>query len=116
MTVMTTGIAHQSDASLIEDLTSFYTGGNISWYGGALVTESDPASITVRMWDPDQEEGVFKDYIITAQQIRDAFDTVREQGYLCCEHPIAEDQFGYACANDFDVIVQQACYGEVVFG
>lgn len=36
--------------------------------------------------------------------------------YLCCKDDMIGDHLGLGCAQDWDIVLQQAVYGEQVFG
>lgn len=112
---MSTGIFTQPAASILEDVEDFYF-GSLPWMGRRKIAD-DGKTIVVRMHDPEEDEGVTKVYPLTADQIREAFKTAKDKGYhLCCAEDITTEQLGYGCAQDLDIIVQTACYGELVFG
>lgn len=111
-----TGLSTQSDDSVLLDLEEFYF-GSLSWYHGSERDTHDPSRTNVTLDDPDEDEGVTKVYPLTADQIREAFKTAKDKGYhLCYAEDITTEQLGYGCAQDLDIIVQTACYGELVFG
>lgn len=111
-----TGLSAQSDESVLVDVEEFYFGG-IPWHHGSKRDTNDLNITNVILDDPDEDEGVGKIYPLTAGKIREAFKIASEKGYhLCCAEAITSDQLGYGCAQDLDIILQTACYGEIVFG
>lgn len=113
----THGILTQSAASILEDVDDFYFGGVLPWYHSAELT-TDGARVIVRLGDPEaDDEGQTKTYELSAAQIKKAFTAALEKKYsLCCAGEIATEQLGLGCAQDLDIILQTACYGELVFG
>jgi len=113
-----TGILTQPAASVLEDVDEFFF-GYLPWYHGS-VYNADRSRLIVTMTDPDEDEGdneTTKTYELSAQQIKDAFATAKQKRYhLCCEADIADEQLGLGCAQDLDIILQVACYDELVFG
>lgn len=110
-----TGLFTQTAASVLEDLDEFYF-GYCPWFHGTKLVE-DGTRIQVTMTDLDEDEGdneIVKVYELSAQNIKDAF-TEAKQGrfHLCCASEIENEQLGYGCAQDLNIIVQTACYGKV---
>lgn len=112
-----TGIFTQSAASILQDVDEFYFGGTLPWYHGSKLTE-DGSRVRVTMDDPESDdESRTKDYELSAAQIKEAFREAKQKGYnLCCAADIESEQLGFGCAQDLDIILQTACYGELVFG
>ena len=101
------GITRQSASSILTETEEFYTGG-LEWYHGAVMVENE---VQVTLSDPDAND------FDSAQNIRDAYRKAKDKGYaLCCKNDIESEGFGYGCAQDFDIVIQTACYGELVFG
>lgn len=114
---MPTGIFTQSAASILEDVDEFYFGGILDWHHGTELT-SDGTAVVVTLSDPDADDfEVTVDYPLSAEKIKQAFTTAKQKRYnLCCRSDIEDEQLGYGCAMDLDVILQTACYGQIVFG
>lgn len=112
-----TGIITQSSASVLHDVDEFYFGGSVPWYHGTELVE-DGSRVRVTMSDPESDdESETKEYVLSAVQIKDAYLEAKRRGYrLCCAADIESEQLGYGCAQDLDVVLQTACYGELVFG
>lgn len=115
---MSTGIFTQPATSVLEDVDEFYF-GYLPWYHGTELTK-DNARVRVTLTDPEEDEGddeTTKVYELTATQIKEAFTTAGSKSYhLCCAEEIRDEQLGLGCAQDLDIILQTACYGELVFG
>lgn len=112
---MSNGIFAQPAESILEDIQDFYF-GSIPWIGRRTLSE-DKTSIEARMWDPEGDEGDFTTYTLTAEQVTQTFtQLLTANKNLCCKVDIITEQLGYGCAADLDFILQQACYGEQVFG
>lgn len=113
---MSAGIRTQPAADLLEQVEEFYI-GYLPWHHGAKRKGSD---IVITMTDSELDEDdneIIKEYTLSAQQLRDAFETARKKGYyLCCKEDVIKEGIGFGCAQDFDIIIQTACYGELVFG
>lgn len=107
------GITRQSASSILTETEEFYTGG-LEWYHGAAVVDSE---VQVTLSDPDADDfDEVIEYHLSAQNIRDAYRKAKDKGYaLCCKNDIESEGFGYGCAQDFDIVIQTACYGELVF-
>lgn len=105
------GITRQSASSILTETEEFYTGG-LEWHHGAAVVENE---VQVTLSDPDADDfDEVVEYHLSAQNIRDAYR--KAKGYaLCCKNDIESEGFGYGCAQDFDIVIQTACYGELVF-
>lgn len=114
---MTTGIFTQTAASVLEDVEEFYF-GYMPWYHGSKYNEAGDRLI-VTMTDPDEDDGdneTTKEYTLSAAQFKDAFTAAKAgKFHLCCEQDIAEEQLGLGCAQDLDIILQTACYKDVIF-
>jgi hypothetical protein len=112
-----TGIFTQSAASVLQDVEEFYFGGALPWYHGSKLTE-DGSHVIVTMEDPEaDDESETKDYELSAAQIKEAFREAKQKGYnLCCAADIESEQLGFGCVQDLDIILQTACYRELVFG
>lgn len=112
------GIDTQSAASILEDVDDFYFGGCLPWFHGTRISGTG-AKVIVTLTDPDEDDGddeTAKDYELSARHIRNAFAKAEKQGYhLCCLDEIVNEQLGCGCAQDLDIILQTACYGELVF-
>lgn len=115
---MSTGLFTQPSESILEDVEEFYF-GYLPWFHGSTYND-DRTRVLVTMTDPDQDEGeneTTKVYELSAQNIKDAFTAATQKGYgLCCKADITQEQLGYGCAQDLDIILQMACYKELVFG
>lgn len=111
---MSTGIHTQTADELLTQVDEFYF-GYLSWYFG---TERKGDRLEITLSDPDaDDESTTKEYLVSANQLKEAFAKAKERGYhLCCERDIVEEGIGLGCAQDLDIIVQTACYGELVFG
>lgn len=108
---MSAGIRTQPADELLEQVDEFYTGYMPYYYG----TDREGDRVVVHLEDPNT--GKTRKYELSAQQVRDAFTKAIEKNYyLCCKQDIHEEGFGYGCAQDFGIIIQTACYGELVFG
>ncbi|MFF1880252.1 hypothetical protein ACFVVC_02120 [Pseudarthrobacter sp. NPDC058196] len=112
-----TGIFTQSADSVLQDVDEFYFGGALPWYHGSKLTE-DGSRVLVTLDDPEaDDESQTKDYELSASQIKEAFRKAKGKGYnLCCTADIESEQLGFGCVQDLDIILQTACYGELVFG
>lgn len=112
------GIFTQRAASILAEVDEFYMGGFAPWYHGTELN-ADGRTIAVYMDDPqsderDPEQGT---YNLTATQIKKAYTKALHEGYaLCCHRGIATDGIGSGCAQDLDITLQIACYGDLVFG
>lgn len=111
-----TGIFTQPAESILTDVEEFYFGGVVPWFHGAKRNE-DGSRVLVTLSDPEGDDlDETKEYELSASRIKDAFVTANTQGYhLCCAEDIFTEQLGYGCAQDLDIILQTACYGELVF-
>ena len=112
-----TGIFTQSAASILQDVDEFYFGGALSWYHGTELTK-DGSRVRVTLNDPESDdESQTKDYELSATRIKEAYHEAKQKGYhLCCAAAIESEQLGFGCVQDLDIILQMACYGELVFG
>ena len=112
-----TGITTQSDDSILEDIEEFYFAGSAPWIRNAQRAIDELPRTLLTMWDPNAEEDTtLKSYTVTADEIRAAFVTAQERGYhLCCAADIQSERLGYGCADDLNLILQTAAYGELVF-
>lgn len=106
-------------ASVLEDVEEFHF-GYLPWLHQISRDDADTSKLLVTMTDPDEDEGdneTTKVYELSAAQIKQAFTTAKEKGCnLCCKSDIEAEQLGYGCAEDLDLILQTACFGEAVFG
>lgn len=111
---MSNGIHTQTADELLTEVDEFYFGYS-SWYFG---TEHKGDRLKITLSDPDaDDESTTKDYLVSATQLKNAFTEAKKRGYyLCCERDIVEEGIGFGCAQDLGIIVQTACYGELVFG
>lgn len=113
---MSAGIRTQPAADLLEQVEEFYI-GYLPWHHGAKRKNS---GIVITMTDSELDEDdneIIKEYTLSAQQLRNAFEAALKKGYyLCCKEEVVEEGIGFGCAQDFDIIIQTACYGELVFG
>lgn len=112
-----TGIFTQSAASVLRDVDEFYVGGVLPWFHGTELTD-DGSRVRVELADPESDdESRTKAYELSAAQIKEAFRTTKARGYhLCCVDDIQSEQLGDGCVQDLDIVLQTACYGELVFG
>lgn len=115
---MTTATLTQDDHSLLQDIEEFYF-GDLPWFHGASLVQTEPPLLKVTLTDPESDDDSneeTKTYELSAAQVHGAFTKAQEYGYdLCCAEEIVSEQLGYGCAQDLDVILQTACYGELVF-
>lgn len=51
---------------------------------------------------------------LSAKDIHAAFEAAKPE--LCCEDAMSEDGYGFGCANDADIVLQFAMFGETIFG
>lgn len=74
-------------------------------------------SIYVEVDDPDEPEGSGKAIAktLTPSTIHTSFAELKDS-LLCCADTMTEDGYGYGCAADADLILQQATFGEIVYG
>ncbi|WP_026927417.1 hypothetical protein [Granulicoccus phenolivorans] len=114
-----TGLFTQPADAVLDDVGAFYTGGVLPWFHSAVRSRTDPHRLAVTLWDPEAatEGGALRVYTLTATDLKNAVREARRRGYrLCCAADVTGEGIGSGCAWDFDVIVQTACYGELVFG
>lgn len=111
---MSTGIHTQTADELLTDVEEFYFGYN-TWFFGA---ERDGDHLVITVSDPDaDDESTTKEYRVNATGLHNAFTEAKKRGYyLCCKEDITQEGLGFGCAQDLEIIVQTACYGELVFG
>lgn len=114
----TTGIYAQSAGSIREDVLTFYFGGTAPWIVSRETTAEPYPKLKLTLWNPENEDpDDLKQYEVTSSQIKDAFSEANRRGYhLCCRNDIQNEQLGYGCAQDLDIILQTAAYGRLVFG
>jgi hypothetical protein len=79
--------------------------------------EAEGHGIRVEVDDPDGEEGKGGMVrILTARQIHDAFNLLAKDDALCCGKDMQQEGYGFGCSEDADMILQQATFGEIVYG
>ena len=80
--------------------------------------DQDGHGIRVTVDDPDHPEGsgVTLTRTLTAAQIHEAFTALAAASKLCCGGEMRREGYGYGCAEDADLILQHATFGEVVYG
>lgn len=85
------------------------------WYAGKFREKNEDAFVVI-MSDPDRDEE-FEHNLrvkVTKEMIVEAFEQVED--ILCCANVMLYEGFGFGCANDADLIYQQAVYGEIIYG
>lgn len=77
----------------------------------------DGHGIRVVVDDPEHPEGsgVTLTRTLSAAEIHAAFDVLAPT-HLCCGDEMRREGYGYGCAEDEDLILQQATFGEIVYG
>lgn len=89
-------------------------------YGWWQRIEKIGDAILVEVDDPDGDEddegclpAVRK--ILRPAEIHAAFRLWRARGKLCCGDTMAEHGYDHGCADDADLILQQATFGESIY-
>jgi hypothetical protein len=74
----------------------------------------DNGCVTLVVWDPENNSKLVNK-VLTPLDITSAFARVVENGFTHCSgYPIQNLDYADACTSD--LVLQQACYGEIIWG